>query len=215
MPANLNALIRYKQIDLCLRDPKINATIPILKKRSLAALTLYRGITDISERTIREDIRVMRSEYMGFNAPIVVKNGIYTYKDEDYSIFNTTISEMNLLKKVTELLINERDHIKSEKIEGLLAELSNITGIEIHKDQPLEIVSSNMTVHHLEENISYTEFMPDGVFGFSGKPISKKFKKQKEGTIFRNRVSEKQANVNFSLSNEEKIYYWENIFAVL
>lgn len=43
------------------------------------------------------DIQMMRSEKLGYNAPIVVyDNKYYKYEDEDYSITNTPLSEQDL-----------------------------------------------------------------------------------------------------------------------
>jgi len=136
MPANLNALIRYKQIDLCLKNPYLKATIEVMQEKCSDQLAEHRGIyKQISERTIRDDIRVMRSDAMGFNAPIVVHHGVYSYEDKDYSIFSTSISEMDLLKEVVNLLIQERVNIKSAKLNVLLKELSGITGIRIYEEK--------------------------------------------------------------------------------
>jgi predicted DNA-binding transcriptional regulator YafY len=43
------------------------------------------------------DIQMMRSEKLGYNAPIIVyDNKYYKYEDEDYSITNTPLSEQDL-----------------------------------------------------------------------------------------------------------------------
>ena len=43
------------------------------------------------------DIQMMRSEKLGYNAPIVVyDNKYYKYENEDYSITNTPLSEQDL-----------------------------------------------------------------------------------------------------------------------
>ena len=62
MPANKNALIRYKTIDNCLRN----------HYRS-DALYEMEGITKgVSVRTVQSDIQMMRSDKLGYNAPIEV-----------------------------------------------------------------------------------------------------------------------------------------------
>lgn len=62
------------------------------------ALYEYEGIDKgISKRTVQMDIQMMRSEKLGYNAPIIVyDNKYYTYEDEDYSITNTPLSEQDL-----------------------------------------------------------------------------------------------------------------------
>jgi len=98
MPVNRNALIRYKTIDTCLRNKYRRWTLEDLIDACSDALYEYEGIEKgISKRTIQMDIQMMRSEKLGYNAPIVVyDNKYYTYEDEDYSITNTPLSEQDL-----------------------------------------------------------------------------------------------------------------------
>ena len=98
MPANRNALIRYKTIDNCLRNKYRRWTLEDLIDACSDALYEYEGITKgISRRTIQMDIQMMRSEKLGYNAPIVVyDNKYYKYEDEEYSITNTPLSEQDL-----------------------------------------------------------------------------------------------------------------------
>jgi hypothetical protein len=72
MPANRNALIRYKTIDNCLRNPYRQWTLEDLIDACSDALYEYEGIRKgISKRSIQMDIQMMRSEKLGYNAPIV------------------------------------------------------------------------------------------------------------------------------------------------
>lgn len=98
MPVNRNALIRYKTIDTCLRNKYRQWTLDDLIDACSDALYEYEGIEKgISKRTIQMDIQMMRSEKLGYNAPIIVyDNKYYTYEDEDYSITNTPLSEQDL-----------------------------------------------------------------------------------------------------------------------
>lgn len=131
MPQNLNALIRYKQIDLCLRNPYLKATIRVLQRKCSEQLAEHRGVyKQVSERTIREDIRVMRSDALGFEAPIVVMDGVYAYSDRDYSIFNRTVNDLDLLTTITQLLVKERKHLKNPELLELLEKLKEMTGVE-------------------------------------------------------------------------------------
>ena len=112
MPTNLNALIRYKQIDRELRNPYLKTTIKSLQESCSKQLAEHRGVYKlISERTIRDDIRVMRSSALGFNAPIIVEGGIYSYNDSEYSVFKSKIERIDILKDVLNLLIEEKDQI--------------------------------------------------------------------------------------------------------
>lgn len=98
MPVNRNALIRYKTIDICLRNKYRTWTLEDLIDACSDALYEYEGIDKgISRRTVQMDIQMMRSEKLGYNAPIVVYDGkYYKYEDEDYSITNTPLSEQDL-----------------------------------------------------------------------------------------------------------------------
>lgn len=98
MPVNRNALIRYKTIDTCLRNRYRRWTLDNLIDACSDALYEYEGIEKgISKRTIQMDIQMMRSEKLGYNAPIVVyDNKYYKYEDENYSITNTPLSEQDL-----------------------------------------------------------------------------------------------------------------------
>ncbi len=98
MPVNRNALIRYKTIDICLRNKYRRWTLEDLIEACSEALYEYEGIDKgISKRTTQMDIQMMRSEKLGYNAPIVVyDNKYYKYEDEEYSITNTPLSEQDL-----------------------------------------------------------------------------------------------------------------------
>lgn len=98
MPVNRNALIRYKTIDTCLCNKYRQWTLEDLIDACSDALYEYEGIDKgISKRTVQMDIQMMRSEKLGYNAPIIVyDNKYYKYEDEDYSITNTPLSEQDL-----------------------------------------------------------------------------------------------------------------------
>ena len=141
MPTNLNALIRYKQIDTCLKNPHIECTIGKLQEFCTSALGEFRGVyKKVSERTIRDDIRVMRSEMLGFNAPIEFQDGKYFYSNQSYSIFSVPISDIALLKSVFNLLVKERDHINDDELHSLLERIAAITGDEVPKVEDRDIM---------------------------------------------------------------------------
>ena len=126
MPANLNALIRYRTIDKCLSNPYREWTITDLAEACASALKEHRGIySGISERTIREDIRVMRSDILGFNAPIVQSGGHYSYEDRNYSIFNVSIQDGDLLKRVLEFMLDIRSEVKHPDMDKIIERISN------------------------------------------------------------------------------------------
>lgn len=70
MPANKNALIRYKTIDNCLRNKYRRWTIDNLVDACCDALYDMEGITKgVSLRTVQADLQIMRSDKLGYNAP--------------------------------------------------------------------------------------------------------------------------------------------------
>lgn len=98
MPVNRNALLRYKTIDHCLSNHYRRWTLDDLIEACSDALYEYEGVRKgISRRTIQLDIQTMRSDRLGYNAPIVVlDNKYYTYEDPDYSIFHGPLTERDM-----------------------------------------------------------------------------------------------------------------------
>ncbi|WP_315819287.1 hypothetical protein [Paraflavitalea speifideaquila] len=73
MSINKLALIRYKTIDECLRNRYRKWTLEDLIEKVAAVLYEQEGIgSGVSKRTIQGDIQVMRSDKLGYNAPITV-----------------------------------------------------------------------------------------------------------------------------------------------
>ena len=103
MPANKNALIRYKTIDNCLRNPYRRWTLQDLVEACSDALYEFEGIRrGVSLRTIQGDLQMMRSDKLGYNAPIeVYEHKYYRYSDRDYSIMNLPLSH-NDIETMTE-----------------------------------------------------------------------------------------------------------------
>ena len=95
MPANKNALIRYKTIDNCLRNRYRRWTLDDLVEACSDALYDMEGIRKgVSVRTVQGDIQMMRSDKLGYNAPIeVYEHKYYRYSEPDYSITNMPMSQ--------------------------------------------------------------------------------------------------------------------------
>lgn len=110
MPANKNALIRYKTIDNCLRNKYRRWTLDDLVEACCDALYEMEGIRKgVCARTVQMDLQIMRSDKLGYNAPIEVYDKIYyRYADPDYSITEMplTMDDCTLLKKAIDLLGN-------------------------------------------------------------------------------------------------------------
>ncbi len=126
MPVNRNALIRYKTIDICLQNKYRRWTLDDLIEACSDALYEYEGIRKgVSKRTVQMDIQMMRSDKLGYNAPIIVTDKkYYSYEDSEYSIMNIPLSEDDL-NKLTETI----DFLKQFKGFSHFKELGSI----VHK----------------------------------------------------------------------------------
>jgi predicted DNA-binding transcriptional regulator YafY len=176
MPANRNALIRYKTIDTCLKNRYRQWTLEDLIDACSDALYEFEGIEKgISKRTIQMDIQLMRSEKLGYNAPIIVyDNKYYTYEDPDYSITNTPLSEQDLkvmseavevlrqfkgfdyFTGMTDIVSRLEDHVTSAK-------QHTIPVIDFEKNENLKGLEYLDTVYHAivnkqSLNIKYRSF---------------------------------------------------------
>ena len=126
MPANKNALIRYRTIDRCLRNRYRRWTLDDLVDACCDALYDMEGITKgVCARTVQMDIQIMRSDKLGYNAPIVVYDKIYyTYADPDYSITEMPLSmdDCKLIKEAITLLDN-KDNLDTARAKMVLAKV--------------------------------------------------------------------------------------------
>ncbi|MBC8110795.1 MAG: WYL domain-containing protein [Verrucomicrobia bacterium] len=99
MSFNKLALIRYKTIDECLQNRGRKWTLEDLIEKIAEMLYEYEGITEVSKRTVQLDIQMMRSDKIGYNAPIVVtERKYYSYADKNYSITKRNIGSQDLEK---------------------------------------------------------------------------------------------------------------------
>ncbi len=98
MPANKNALLRYRAIDRCLQNRYRKWTLDDLIEACSDALYEFTGKSDnVSRRTVQLDIQKMRSEELGYCAPIVVReNKYYEYENPRYSITDTPLTAQDM-----------------------------------------------------------------------------------------------------------------------
>ena len=133
MPANKNALIRYKTIDNCLRNRYRRWTLDDLVDACSDALYDMEGITKgVCARTVQMDIQIMRSDKLGYNAPIEVYDRIYyRYADPDYSITEMPLSmdDCKLLKEAITLLKSKEDADKARTLKVLSKVQNRLTAI--------------------------------------------------------------------------------------
>lgn len=108
MPLNKNALLRYRTIDRCLRNTGRRWTLQDLVDACSDALYEYEGKQDlVSVRSVQRDIEMMRSDKLGYEAPIeVYDRKYYRYADADYSISNRQLSQedIKVLNRTIDLL---------------------------------------------------------------------------------------------------------------
>lgn len=98
MPINRATLIRISTIDKCLQNHYRRWTISDLIEACTEALEEFEGrSTPVSRRTFQNDLALMRSDRLGYNAPIVVReNKYYEYEDPDFSITHLPLNDEGL-----------------------------------------------------------------------------------------------------------------------
>lgn len=129
MALNKNALIRYKTIDKCLQNNYRQWTLDDLIDACSDALYEYEGRdVNVSKRTVQLDIQLMRSDKLGYNAPIeVYSKKYYRYADEGFSITNIPITEndMDVLSETVEMLKQFKDFSLFSELGGIIQRLED------------------------------------------------------------------------------------------
>lgn len=142
MPANKNALIRYKTIDNCLRNPYRRWTLEDLVEACSDALYEMEGISKgVSVRTVQSDIQMMRSDKLGYNAPIeVYDHKYYRYAEEDYSIMNMPMSQndYDVMQEAVDML---------RQLEGF-EQFSEMSDVVSRLQDKLSISRNNRKTHY-------------------------------------------------------------------
>lgn len=144
MATNKIALIRYQTIDKCLQNHFRKWTLDDLIEKVSDALYEYEGITSgVSKRTIQSDIQLMRSDKLGYNAPIVVVDKkFYTYENAEYSINNSPISAADV-----------------EKMKEVISVMKQLNGFNYFEDMNEMIIrlENNLTKQN-EQHTTYIQF---------------------------------------------------------
>lgn len=127
MPVNKNALMRYKIIDRCLRNRYRRWTIEDLVDAVSEALSDIEGIRKgVSLRTVQNDIQIMRSDKLGYNAPIeVYEQKYYRYADPDYSITELplTAEDFKLITEAVDMLGEAEDKLDLQQTVSVLTRI--------------------------------------------------------------------------------------------
>ena len=147
MAQNKNALIRYRTIDKCLQNKYKQWTLENLIEACSDALYEYEGRdVNVSKRTVQLDIQIMRSDKLGYNAPIVVyEKKYYKYDVDNFSITDIPLNEsdMNVLSETVEMLKQFKDFSLFSELGGIIQRLED--KIYTEKTQRPAII-------HLEKN---------------------------------------------------------------
>ncbi|TXF89710.1 WYL domain-containing protein [Neolewinella aurantiaca] len=146
MPANKNALLRYRTIDKCLQNHGRKWTLNDLIEACSDALYEYEGKdTYVSKRTVQHDIQLLRSDKLGYNAPIeVYDKKYYRYSEPDFSITDVPLTEgdLDVLSESVAVLRQFKDFSLFSELNGVIQKLEDkiyhATGTEppvIHLDK--------------------------------------------------------------------------------
>lgn len=158
MPVNRNALIRFRTINTCLRNRQRRWTLNDLIEACSEALYEYEGIDKgVSKRTIQADLQIMRSDKLGYNAPIVVlEKKYYTYSDPEYSITENPLTgqDLNTLNEVVQVLGQFKGFSHFEDLDEIIKRLQDKVYISdnIHKSIiDFEKNEALKGLHHLDD----------------------------------------------------------------
>ncbi|HEY9008734.1 MAG TPA: WYL domain-containing protein [Ohtaekwangia sp.] len=154
MPVNRNALIRYRTIDNCLRNRHRRWTLEDLIDACSEALYEYEGIDKgMSRRSIQMDIQMMRSDKLGYNAPIIVlEKKYYTYEDPEYSITNIPLTDQDLgkLTEVVEILRQFKGFSHFQELSGMVQRLESKIHAAKTNQEPVIDFEKNENLKGLE-----------------------------------------------------------------
>lgn len=154
MALNKNALIRYKTIDKCLQNNYREWTLDDLIEACSNVLYEYEGRkVNVSKRTIQLDIQMMRSDKLGYNAPIVVYDKkFYQYEDPEYSITDIPLNEndMSVLTETVEMLKQFKDFSLFSELGGIIQRLEDKVYTEKTKQSAIIHLDKNEKLKGLE-----------------------------------------------------------------
>lgn len=147
MATNKNALIRYKTIDKCLQNTARRWTLDDLIEACSDALYEYEGKdSNVSKRTVQLDIQLMRSDKLGYNAPIeVYERKYYRYSEINYSINEIPLTDIDL-----DILTESMEMLRQFKDVSLFSELNGV--IQKLEDKIYRESKDQSPIIHLDKN---------------------------------------------------------------
>lgn len=147
MATTKNALIRYKTIDKCLQNQYRTWTLEDLMEACSEALFEYEGKENsVSKRTVQLDIQLMRSDKLGYNAPIAVYDKkFYKYDEEDFTITDIPLTEtdINVLTETVSMLKQFKDFSLFSDVSDILQRLEDKIYAEKSHSRPVIYLDKN------------------------------------------------------------------------
>lgn len=141
MPANKKALIRIQTIDKCLQNSfKLWTLQDLIDACSDVLYDLEGKDVSISKRTIQMDIQLMRSDKLGYNAPIeVYDKKYYRYEDPDYSISKVplTKNDLSVLSETVSMLNQFKGFSLFSDLQDVIKRLEEKVNTEILHQTPI------------------------------------------------------------------------------
>ena len=154
MAINKNALIRYKTIDKCLQNHYRKWTLDDLIEACSNTLYEYEGRKiNVSTRTVQLDIQMMRSDKLGYNAPIeVYEKKYYRYNNLDFTITDIPLTEndMNILSETVEMLKQFKNISLFSELNGVIQKLEDKIYTEKDNIKPIIYFDKNENLKGLE-----------------------------------------------------------------
>jgi len=130
-----------------MRNRARNWTIDDLIDSCSEALYEFEGIDKgVSRRTVQMDIQLMRSEKLGYNAPIIVREKkFYTYEDPEYSITNIPLTQQDLgkLSEVVEILRQFKGFSHFKELSGMVQKLEDKVHVSKTHQRPIIDLEKN------------------------------------------------------------------------
>ena len=154
MAINKNALIRYRTIDKCLQNYYRKWTLDDLIEACSNTLYEHEGRKiKVSTRTVQLDIQMMRSDKLGYNAPIeVYEKKYYRYKNPDFTITDIPLTEndMNILSETVEMLKQFKNISLFSELNGVIQKLEDKIYTEKDNIKPIIYFDKNENLKGLE-----------------------------------------------------------------
>ena len=154
MPLNRSQLIRLTTIDRCLQNHYRRWTLEDLIEACSEAIYDCEGRTEgVSRRTVQADIQLMRSNKLGYEAPIiVVDKKYYAYADKNYSITNIPLSDADVstLQQAMDILRHFQVFSQFSPVTDIIDKLGDHIAVTTKHDIPAIHLEKNERLKGLE-----------------------------------------------------------------